>query len=149
MNRIRWRFTARTRIVCLLVLIVALLGGCAAISRDNRDLTGLAGWRDVAEAPVERFEFSHLRDWYVLEARWLLLDLGGSHDLAVELRRPCINDAREARFVRVSHTMPNLLHRQADRIHIDGYTCQIETIQPIPARSLRADRHAAIAYSGG
>lgn len=115
----------------LLVLAAFALAACTTPRQMEQAVDERADWRARAEAPVERFSFNFLRDWHPLEKDWLLLNFGGERDLAVQIRQPCVANVREATSVALVQSLPNQLHRQADRIRIDGRTCHIEKMRPV------------------
>jgi len=115
----------------MLLAVVVLASACTTPRQMEQAVDERAAWRDRAEAPVEKFRFNFLRDWHPLEQDWLLLDFGGRRDLALQIRQPCVANVREAQHVGLVQNLPNLLHRQADRIRINGRVCHIESMRPI------------------
>lgn len=115
----------------MLLAVVVLASACTTPRQMEQAVDERAAWRDRAEAPVEKFRFNFLRDWHPLEQDWLLLDFGGRRDLALQIRQPCVANVREAQHVSLVQNMPNLLHRQADRIRIGDRVCHIESMRPI------------------
>ncbi|MDT8438487.1 MAG: DUF6491 family protein [Wenzhouxiangellaceae bacterium] len=113
------------------IALTGLLAGCVSPASMKAAVAERASWRDRAAAPVEVYEFTILRDWSFLDRDWVLLEVNRGRQLAVQVRQPCVADIREARSVRLEQRMPNQLHRQSDRLLIDGRRCIINEMRPI------------------
>lgn len=145
------RFRIRSGFIrgAAVVLAAAALAACSTPQQMREAVQERADWRERAEAPVERFAFSRLFDWYPLERDWVMLQFNGGRSLAVQLRQPCIAHPREARSLSLVQTVPNSLNRTADRIRIDEWTCVIEEMRPVRAAGQDNEVDGGLRHSDG
>jgi len=108
------------------------VSACSVLPREDPPSYG--DWRAGAGNAVDRVRFSHLIDWQPLDREWVLLEFSDRRLFALEVREPCIGDAREARSLKLDTAMKNTLHL-SDRVRLDRYQCLIETIRPLASAS--------------
>jgi len=147
-QRIRVPFTRAAAALAVLVL-AAVLVACTTPQQMRDAVDERASWRQRAGEPVERFNFSSLRDWHPLEHDWVMLRFNGGRNLAVQLRQPCIAHMRQARSLSLVQAMPNSLNRIADRVRIDEWVCVIEQMLPVADTGSDNEFDGAVRHSTG
>jgi len=134
----------------LAAVAASLLGvgliACAAEPRENPPSYG--NWRESMGEPVDRVRFSHLVDWQPLDRHWVLLEFSDGRRFALEVRDPCITDAREAGTLELETAMKNTLHR-SDRVRLDRYRCLIRTIRTIEPDAQQNRYRGSVSASRG
>lgn len=114
-----------------LVICAAIIIGVSACGTTPRETPPSYGdWRSALGEPVDRVRFSHLIDWQALDREWISLEFSDRRIFALQVRDPCIADARQARSLRLDTAMSNLLHR-SDRVRLDDYDCLIKSIRTL------------------
>jgi len=134
------------RVVVAAGLLGIGLAACAAGPRENPPSYG--DWRASMGENVDRVRFSHLVDWQALDREWVMLEFSDGRRYAVEVRDPCITDAREAGRLELETAMKNTLHH-SDRIHLDRHRCLIETIREMAPGSWRNRYRGSVSASRG
>ena len=136
-------------IMIVAVVVSGLSAGIAACSVTPRqDPPSYGNWQEAVGEPVQRVRFSHLIDWQPVDRDWVLLEFSDRRMFAVEVRDPCISDAREASSLELDTAMKNTLHR-SDRVRLDEYRCLIETIRPLESWSGRNRTRGSASVSRG
>lgn len=133
MNRSSSMSTTKRVFLCrsLPALLLALgLAGCAATGdRDAASADPAPVYRGFIGEPVRSFDYSQLVDWRALDRDWVMVRVNRNRFFAIELRQPCVADAREPLGLQLLSGSPNRL-TTADRILLRGRLCPIESIAP-------------------
>ncbi len=115
----------------LLALLLALgLAGCAMTADPDAESADPAPvYPGFVGEPVRSFGYSQLVDWHALDRDWVMVRVNRNRFFAIELRQPCVADAREPVGLRLLPGSPNRL-TTADRVLLRGRDCPIESIAP-------------------
>ena len=136
-RRLAFRMTRIAFVAAAATFLAAGIAACSVTPR--QDPPSYGNWHGAMGEPVDRVRFSHLIDWQPLDREWVLLEFSDGRLFALELRDPCITDAREASALELETAMGNTLHL-SDRVRVGRYRCLIETIRPLASDNER-NRH--------
>jgi hypothetical protein len=125
------------RAACLLAA-AALLASCSGIPLKQRDAAERAKFEAYAGKPVDHFTWLTDYDgWEPISRNQLVVWTDINQAYLITVFRPC-TDLMFARRIAL-HPTANTLYAHFDSVHVEGWNCIIDTIQPVDYRRMQRD----------
>jgi hypothetical protein len=122
---------------CLLAA-AALLASCSGIPLKQRDAAERAKFEAYAGKPVDHFTWLTDYDgWEPISRNQLVVWTDINQAYLITVFRPC-TDLMFARRIAL-HPTANTLYAHFDSVHVEGWNCIIDTIQPVDYRRMQRD----------
>jgi hypothetical protein len=128
-----------------LLVAAALLASCSGIPLKQREAAELARFEAYAGKPVDHFTWlTHYEGWEPISPNKLVVWTDINQAYLVTVFHPC-TDLMFARRIGLTASA-DTVYAHFDKIRADGWTCIIDTIQPVDYRRMQHDlraQHAA------
>jgi len=129
-----------SRGVCLLVA-AALLASCSGIPLKQRDAAERARYEAYAGKPVDHFTWlTHSQGWEPISPDQLVLWTDINTAYLITVFHPCI-DLMFAHRIALRPTA-DTIYAHFDSVHVEGWNCVINTIQPVDYLRMEHDLRA-------
>lgn len=127
-----------TRTLLVLVLAALLASACGSLKRNEREPV-LAKYEPYIGEPIRGFTSFRLSSWQSVSRTQLILWTGVNEAYLVTVWDTC-PDLQYTETIRVTSTTSEV--STFDQVLVGNDRCQIQHIQPIDVRRMRADREA-------
>jgi Family of unknown function (DUF6491) len=124
-----------------LLVAAALLTSCSGIPLKQRDAAELARYESYAGKPVDHFTWlSNYEGWQPISSDQLVVWTDINTAYLITVFHPCI-DLMFAHRIALTPTA-DTIYAHFDSVHVEGWRCMINTIQPIDYLRMRHDERA-------
>jgi Family of unknown function (DUF6491) len=132
--------------VAWLLVAAALLAACSGIPLEQRDAAERARYEAYAGKPVDHFTWlTNYQGWEPISPDQLVVWTDLNTAYLITVFHPCI-DLMFAHRIGLRPTA-DTIYAHFDSVHVEGWKCMINTIQPVDylrmEHDLRAQREAA------
>lgn len=124
-----------------LLVAAALLTSCSGIPLEQRDAAELARYESYAGKPVDHFTWlSNYEGWQPISSDQLVVWTDINTAYLITVFHPCI-DLMFAHRIALTPTA-DTIYAHFDSVHVEGWRCMINTIQPVDYLRMRHDERA-------
>lgn len=125
-----------------LLVTAALLASCSGIPLKQRDVAERARFEAYAGKPVDHFTWlTHYEGWEPISPDQLVIWTDINQAYLITVFHPC-TDLMFARRIALRPTA-DTIYAHFDAIHAEGWSCIINTIQPVDYLRMEHDLRAA------
>ena len=124
-----------------LLVLAALVASCSSIPLSQRDAAERARFEAYAGKPVDHFTwFTHYDGWEPISRNQLVVWTDINQAYLITVFQPC-TDLMFARGIGLTSTA-DTVYAHFDHVRAEGWTCIIDTIQPVDYLRMEHDMRA-------
>lgn len=124
-----------------LLAAAALLASCSSIPLERRDAAERARFEAYAGKPVDHFTWlTHYEGWEPISPDQLVVWTDINQAYLITVFHPCL-DLMFAHRIALTPTA-DTIYAHFDSVHVEGWKCMINTIQPIDYLRMEHDERA-------